>query len=63
MIRRAALSAVALTVLGGLAVPAVAAESGTGTPASRTQTYVYCVALDNTRTGGRDGVCVWIPTT
>jgi hypothetical protein len=61
VIRRAALSAVALTVLGGVAVPALAAEThqqtGTGS-----RDYVYCVSLDNSKTGGRDGVCVWIPT-
>ena len=61
MIRRAVLSAVALTVLGGVAVPAIAAEAHSGTGTTN-RNYVYCVSLDNSRTGGRDGICVWIPT-
>ena len=61
MIRRAVLGAVALTVLGGVAGPALASEvqqhSGAGS-----RNYVYCVSLDNSRSGGRDGICVWFPT-
>lgn len=57
MIRRAVLSAVALTVVGGVAVPAFADVVSSDTKDNN----VICVLGNNRTTGARDGICVWFP--
>ena len=57
MIRRAALAAVALAVLGGIAAPAFAADS-----AATTANRVVCVLATNHSSGSDDGICVWVPS-
>ena len=61
MIRRTVLAVVALSVVGGFAGPALAASAHQDSKAG-SRDYVYCAGLDNSKTGGRDGICVWIPT-
>lgn len=57
MIRRTLVAAVTLTVLGGVAAPALA-----GTTASDSKSKGICVLGTNGSNGTRDGICVWIPT-
>ena len=59
MIRRAALTATALILCGGLAAPAFAAVTDT---ASTATSHGVCVFGGNSNTGSHDGICVWIPT-
>ena len=59
MIRRTVLAAIALTLTGGLAVPALAdslSSAGQGNGPG------ICVLGTNHSNGTRDGICVWIPT-
>ena len=55
MIRRTLLAVVALTVIGGIATPALADLAATDT------THGLCVLGTNHTTGVRDGICVWVP--
>ena len=56
MIRRSLLAAVALTLIGGVAAPAIA-----DTVQSATGNNVICVLGTNASKGVRDGLCVWFP--
>jgi hypothetical protein len=57
VIRRAALAALALTVVGGVATPALAEGLS-----SSLQNHVVCVSGNNSSSGAHDGVCVWFPS-
>jgi hypothetical protein len=56
MIRRSLLAAVALTLIGGVAAPAIADTVNSGT-----HNNVVCVLGTNASQGIRDGLCVWFP--
>jgi hypothetical protein len=57
MIRRTVLAAVALSVMGGVAAPAMADVIN-----SSPKNDYLCILGTNHTTGVKDGICIWIPT-
>jgi hypothetical protein len=56
MNRRIALTLIAMTVVGGTALPALAASS-----TLPTYQHAVCVTGSKTPGGPSEGICVWVP--
>lgn len=55
MKRRVVLTALAVSVLGGTALPALASTD------SPSNTHTVCITGSKTPTGPSEGICVWVP--